>query len=371
MPQCPNCGRKTHHGTYCLWCHYPLIRHRFTGYSRKKAQLAGTTEQSRIPAEQTINDIRQKARIEDEEESTRIISSSEQISDQLIRNIKEQIERESRRILEEAVEKISKETEDKDRVPVISTKNAVVQGYQQDQPLPGGTLVTGKRRQNEARKIPITGKTRVFIVDQDFFFCQGLQRYLSRSDDIEVIGISEAFVEDTVLTAAKLHSEVALVDIDLPSSRGFDLAQQLDNCFPAIPVIILTPHTDDEQILRALKSGAMGYLGKDTSAEGFASAIRRVSAEEYIINHLLTIPGVARKVQHHFQGIVGAEEGNTGVPNGQEMAVLGYLADGYTSEQVADTLVMSSQTIEEVLASIRRKLLISAATSPDDPAVAK
>ena len=371
MPQCPNCDRKTDHGTYCLWCHYPLIRHRFAGYNKKKAQSAGTAEQSRIAAEQTIKDIRQKAGVEAEEESTRIISSSEQISDRLTRNIKEQVERESRRILEETGPKINAETGSEDGVPVMPTKNAEVQGYREDQLLPGGLLATGKRRQNEARRIQIAGKTRVFIVDQDFFFCQGLQRHLSRSGDIEVIGISAAFVEDTVLTAAKLHSEVALVDIDLPSSRGFDLAQQLNNCFPAIPVIMLTPHADDEQILRALKTGAVGYLSKDTTAEGFASAIRRVSGEEYIINDLLTIPGVARRVWRHFQGIIGAEEDNAGVPNGQEIAVLGYLVDGYSSEQVADTLAMNDQTVEEVLASIRRKLLISAATPLDDPDVAK
>ena len=102
-----------------------------------------------------------------------------------------------------------------------------------------------------------------------------------------------------------------------------------------------------------------GYLDKGTDTEGFVGAIRRVSADEYIINDMLTIPAVARKVHRHFKDIFGAEKDNANTPDEQEIAVIGYLADGYSSTQVADILTMSNQVIGDTLDSIRRKLLMS------------
>lgn len=371
MPQCPNCGRKTHYGTYCLWCHYPLIRHRFAGYGKKRVQPTGASEQPIIPVEKIIDDIQQRAITDAEKESTRIISESKQTTEQLVREISEQVEREYRRILEEAVQKISEEIGEEDELPAMLTDNAAVQGFQPDRPLPSDTLIKVDHQQDEVRRVPITRQIRVFIIDRDFFFSRGLRRYLSRSNDIEVIGTSENFTGDTLLMVDRLRPDVVLVDIDLPSAGGFELTRQVLNRFPAMPVIILTPYANDEQILLALESGATGYLEKDTTAEGFADAIRRVSAEEHIISNLLTIPAVAREVRNQFQDTIGIAESYDGTLDEQEMDMLGYLADGYSSEQVADSMVMSNQAMKDALASIRRKLLVNVAFFPEDIKVGK
>ena len=359
MPQCPNCGRKTHRGTYCLWCYYPLTKHRFSVRDRKRTQATGTVKQPRMPAQQVINDLQHEVQIEAEKESARIISRSKRIAELFIQDIKEEVEKESQRILHKATEKIDQETKAKAEAPDNLIEDAADPGYQPDQSRQIDTLLTNNNQQDTANDDNITHRIRVFVIDQDVFFCQGLQLCLSSDIDIEVTGMAKDYVEDTVVTLNQLKPDIVLVDIDLPSAGGFNVVQKIRGRFPAIPVVIITPYPDNEQIIPAIKSGATGYLDKGTGTEGFVDAIRRVSAGEYIINDMLTIPAVARKVHRHFKDTIGAGKDDASTPDGQEIAVIGYLADGYSSTQVADILTMSNQVIGDTLDSIRRKLLMS------------
>jgi len=249
--------------------------------------------------------------------------------------------------LEEAVEKwtiargkVEKAAEQMARLmppsPVDSTQ---LQSYR-----PG---VPGKAR--EADKI------KVFVVDRQIIFRQYLRRRLSETQDIEVTGESEDFSEDVASLIEGLAPDVAVVDTDLPSLSGLDLAREIIQRSPSISLIMLTPYRDDNQILRALKAGVAGYLSKDITGNELASAIRRVSNRERIIIELLVRPAVAQQVLKELRG--KEREGLSEPVSHQEMKILGYFTEGYSPKQVANAMGVSEQEITMCMVSIVSKLV--------------
>ena len=198
-------------------------------------------------------------------------------------------------------------------------------------------------------------KIKVFVVDRQIIFRQYLRRRLSETEDIEVTGESGDFSEDVASLIEGLAPDVAVVDTDLPSFSGFDLARDITQRSPNISIIMLTPYRDDNQILRALKAGVAGYLSKDISGNELASAIRRVSNRERIIIELLVRPGVAQQV---FKELRSKEkEGLTEPVSHQEMKILGYFTEGYSPKQVANAMGVSEQEITMCMFSIVSKLV--------------
>ena len=210
------------------------------------------------------------------------------------------------------------------------------------------------------KKARVSNKIRVSIVDRDLLFCQGLRQYLSRTHDVEAIGNSEDFAEDTALMIEELASDVVLVDADLPSLSGFDLARQLTRHSPSIAVIMLVPYEDDNHILEAVKAGVAGYLSKGITGEGLASAVRRVFKGEHIISELLVRPRTAQRVLQQLQDM--EKEGSAKTLSPQEMEMLGYFAYSYSPKQVAHAMAISDETIKESLASIASKLVADGRT---------
>ena len=201
-----------------------------------------------------------------------------------------------------------------------------------------------------------TGKIRVYIIDRDLLFYQGLHLYISQTDDIEAVGNSADFAEGTILTIDELSPDVVLVEANLPSFEGLDAARQLIRHSPDTSVIMLSAYAGNDQIFAALKTGVAGYLGKAITGEEFISAIRRVCKGEHIINELLARPVVAQQVLNHFQDM--EKEGSVITLSPQETELLRFFALGYSIERIADTMAMSSETTKDSLDSIAAKLVV-------------
>ena len=202
-------------------------------------------------------------------------------------------------------------------------------------------------------------KIEVFVVDNNILFRHGLRQALNQSDDIEVVGESD--IDDEALEiVASFSPEIVLLDIGLPLITGLDLGRQITQRSPAISVIVLTPYDDDEHLFQAVKSGAVGYLTKDTTVEELTSAIRRTHQGERIINEMvLNRPKVAEKVLRQFQdlSLMGTAMETLATPlTARELEILGYVARGYINKQVAYKLSISERTIKNHMTSILRKL---------------
>lgn len=197
----------------------------------------------------------------------------------------------------------------------------------------------------------------VFIVDEKVISRQGIRSYLSRNKDIEVIGECDYFLDDTVSMIEELVPHVVLVDINLPLLNGLNLARQIVERSPNIPIILLSPYWEDSQIFEALKVGVAGYLSGNITSEELGSAIQRVSEGNRIINNLLVRPGVAQRVLNRLQDIEKATKQLTVLLGPQEKEMLDYFVKGYSVERVAHNMVMNDRETRNHMASIVLKLV--------------
>ena len=207
-------------------------------------------------------------------------------------------------------------------------------------------------------------RIRVFKIDRQPLFRQGIRATLSRRKGIEFVG--EGGVDEEVLSALEGSSpDVVLLDIDYPSLSGLKLCRRIKQLLASVAVIVLTPQVDDEQFFEVIKSQASAYLSKESSAAELADAIRQCAGGEHPINGKLTDrPGVAERILRQFQELSREREiaEFTSPLTRREMEILGHMAKGYLNKQIAEALEVSEQTVKNHITSILRKLNVNART---------
>jgi len=115
----------------------------------------------------------------------------------------------------------------------------------------------------------------VYIVDDHEIIREGLKKILREESDIRVVG--EAQNGDEVLQNIKnIECDIMLLDMNMPGRSGLDLIGDLKELKPAMHILILSIHPEDKLALRTLKSGASGYLCKDTALDELVIAIRKI-----------------------------------------------------------------------------------------------
>ena len=201
-------------------------------------------------------------------------------------------------------------------------------------------------------------KITVMIVDKQAFFRVGVRQALSQQPDFEIM---DSDPQDDPLELMETHCpDVLLLDIDFPSLSGLKLGRKIVRRYPNTRLIMLSPHLDNGELFEVIKSGAVAYLDKNTTADELASTIRQACRGEYPINDsLLAKPRVAEHVLRQFQDIVAM--GNTMATitaplTSRETQILTYIADGNSNKQIAHILDISEQTIKNHVSSILRKL---------------
>ncbi len=116
---------------------------------------------------------------------------------------------------------------------------------------------------------------RVVIIDDHAILRRGLTQIIAESDDMKVVGEAE-----TSASALRLLREtpcqVVLLDISLPDRNGIETLKLIRKEFPAVQVLMLSMHPENQYALRALKAGAAGYLTKQSAPSQLVSAIRQV-----------------------------------------------------------------------------------------------
>ncbi|MGY3089804.1 DNA-binding NarL/FixJ family response regulator [Hymenobacter sp. UYAg731] len=181
----------------------------------------------------------------------------------------------------------------------------------------------------------------VLIVDDHAMVREGLKVLLLPLEYVAVVGIAATGAE--ALAAARQHRpDVVLLDINLPDMSGIDVCQQLVAAQPGIKVLALTTFNEKLYVTRMMQAGAAGYVLKNALPEELAEAITKVFAgkkyfSEEVQNLLLQAPAAAA----------------TPLLTRREKEVLAAIAEGHTSQHIADTLCVSLLTIE----THRRNLL--------------
>lgn len=198
----------------------------------------------------------------------------------------------------------------------------------------------------------------IIIIDKQAFFRAGMRQALSQQSEFKILDCDPA-QEPLELIEANSPA-IALLDIDFPALSGLELSRKIARRHPNTRVVILSPNHNDEELFEVIKTGAVAYLNKNTTAEELVNIIARACRGEYPINDsLIARPKVAEHVLKQFQDIVSmgkTMETLTAPLTHRETQILNYVAEGNSNKQIARILEISEQTIKNHVSSILRKL---------------
>lgn len=210
--------------------------------------------------------------------------------------------------------------------------------------------------------MPSTNRITVLIVDDHPVFLQGLRRILEPEPDIQIIG-SAKDGKEALETAADLEPDVILLDVNLPSMNGMQVARELKSDQPSIAIIMLSAYHDDNQVLHAIRAGASAFYPKDVAPHTLLDAIRQVSQGLYVIDeNVLSKPELAEWITERFHEFGAFWEGQEDLfmpLSRREMDILQLITRGRSNKQAAQELGISYQTVKNHMTSILRKLAVN------------
>jgi len=174
---------------------------------------------------------------------------------------------------------------------------------------------------------------------------------LEAESDMEVIG--EADNGRKVLKLAQeMLPDVIIMDLSMPELNGIEATRQILSGSPAVKVVALSMHSDSLFVLNMIRSGASGYLLKDCALEELVKAIRTVVSQKTYLS-----PGVSDIVIKDF--VTGWQTTSTSaftVLSAREREVLQLMAEGKSTNQIADGLCVSVKTVEAHRKQVMTKL---------------
>jgi len=206
---------------------------------------------------------------------------------------------------------------------------------------------------------------KVFIVDEQPMYRQGIRAALARMHDVEIAG--EADLTDAVLAPIEsVGPDVVILGADISFNECLRLSRIIKQRAPNVSIIILSGDgQQDEQVFQSIKAQASAFHGRNVSADDLSRAIARCAAGEHPINDtLITRPRVAEQVLQQFRELSREKETASFMSplTPKEMQVLKYMAEGDLNKQIADKLDVTEQTIKNHITSILRKLNANART---------
>lgn len=205
-----------------------------------------------------------------------------------------------------------------------------------------------------------TSTIQVVIADDHDILRQGLKLLLETQPDIKVVG--EARTGEEAIEQALYHTpDVIVLDISMPKVDGFQACQAIRQRCPQIQVLVLTMHETEEYFLQALRTGAAGYMVKRAAPAELCTAVRTTAQGGTFL-----YPDLAKALVRAYLNQTTQpsplyqspqlQQDKLAILTPREIEVLKLVAAGYTSQEIADQLVVSIKTIQAHRANIMEKL---------------
>ena len=196
---------------------------------------------------------------------------------------------------------------------------------------------------------------RVLVADDHAIVRRGICALLDTEPGIRVVG--EALNGHEVLSKTReLQPDVILMDLVMPGMDGLEATQQITTSQPGTRVLVLTGFSGDDEIIPAVRAGALGYLLKDSEPEELVQAIRQVHQGKSSLH-----PTVARKLLRELSPQAD-HDSQAGLLTGRELQVLRLVAQGQTNRQIAEELSIAEATTRRHVTKILSKLNVDSRT---------
>lgn len=190
--------------------------------------------------------------------------------------------------------------------------------------------------------------TRVLVADDHPLLRSGLRQVLSQEPDLEVIGEAEDS-EQVLQKVSENNCDVVILDLTMPGRGGLDVLRELRRQHPALPILVLSVHAEDQFAVRAIKAGASGYLSKENAAPEVVRAVRKVlTGKKYVSPTLAEM--LANALDHDDQRPPHETLSD------REFQVLCKIASGMTVSQIAAQVSLSVKTVSTYRARVLEKM---------------
>jgi DNA-binding NarL/FixJ family response regulator len=191
---------------------------------------------------------------------------------------------------------------------------------------------------------------RVLICDDQEVVREGLRVMLRGPSDIEVVGTAPDGSAAVALLDAT-RPDVVLMDLRMPGVNGIQATREIRQRLPGARVLVLTTYDADEWVFDAIRSGAAGYVLKDTPSEDLITAIRAVAAGKTPVD-----PKVAGRLFAQIAQTAPVDAAPLAELSPRERNVLALLARGLSNADIAATVHLSEGTVRNYVSTILSKL---------------
>jgi DNA-binding NarL/FixJ family response regulator len=190
---------------------------------------------------------------------------------------------------------------------------------------------------------------KVLLADDHSIVRAGLRRIVEESDDIEVVA-EASDGREAILAVRKNRPDVAVIDITMPVLDGLEVITQLKSEYPDVPILILTMHEEHQYVIRAIETGAMGYITKQSAPEQLVQAIRKVHSGSLFLSDEAAEALALRVAKGN------KTESPLDTLSTRELQVLRRLAMGNTNREIADAYHISIKTVDTYRFRLLKKL---------------
>lgn len=203
-------------------------------------------------------------------------------------------------------------------------------------------------------------QTNVMIVDDHPVFRQGLRDVLETNDDLFIIA-EAADGEASITLAVETQPDVILMDINLPTINGLQVARKIKSQLPNAQIIMITGYDDEAQMFHAFRAGASAYCAKDTTPEKLIQTVQAVQEGKYVFDQkIMSREELITWFDQKSSGMAGSVTSDGMEPlaplSPREMEILENVTWGLSNKEIALKLGISHQTVKNHMTAILRKL---------------
>lgn len=193
-------------------------------------------------------------------------------------------------------------------------------------------------------------KIRILVVEDQHIVREGMVAILSLQTDMEIVGEAENGLQ-AVQLARKTKPDVILLDMVMPLQDGLTTIPKLKEISPNFRILVLSSFAHSNQVYQAIKTGALGYLLKDTPRVQLLQSIREVARGQASLQ-----PSIAMKVISDFEKTNASSSLINEHLTQREMETLRLIARGLSNQEIALEMVVNERTIAKYVSSILNKL---------------